>query len=135
MGTAYLEPYCAVKAGLLGVTSALRASYRASGVSASAICPGFIRTAGMYQRVQDETHIQTPPLFGTSSPEHVATAVVRAITHDLPEVVVNPFPVRPLLALQALFPSLVDRLLPAMGADTYKRAGEIYARQAAEVHS
>ena len=59
------ETYCTSKAGLWGFTVALRASYRGSGVSASVICPGFIKGVGMFQRVQDATGIKTP-FFGTS---------------------------------------------------------------------
>jgi short-subunit dehydrogenase len=104
------EPYCTSKAGLLGFTAALRASYRKSGVSASVICPGFIKGVGLFQRVQDATGVNTP-FFGASPPEKVALAVVRAIKRDLPDVVVNPVPVRPFWALEALFPSLIERVV------------------------
>ncbi len=105
---AYQEPYNASKAGLWSFTIALRASYRGSGVSASAICPGPIKGVGMFQRIQDATAVKTP-YPGASPPEKVALAVVRAIKQDLPEVIVNPVPVRPFLALEALFPSLIER--------------------------
>ncbi|HEX9133137.1 MAG TPA: SDR family NAD(P)-dependent oxidoreductase [Ktedonobacteraceae bacterium] len=104
------EPYCSSKAGLWGFTVALRASYRGSGVSASAICPGFIKGVGMFQRMQDATGVKTP-FYGASPPEKVASAVVRAIKQNLPEVIVNPVPVRPFLALEALFPRLIERVI------------------------
>jgi len=104
------EPYCTSKAGLLGFTVALRASYRGSGISASVICPGFIKGVGMFQRIQDATGVKTP-FYGASPPEKVASAVVRAIKQDLPEVIVNPVPVRPFLALEALFPRLIERVI------------------------
>jgi short-subunit dehydrogenase len=104
------EPYCSTKAGLWGFTVALRASYRRSGISASVICPGFIKGVGMFQRLQDATGVKTP-FYGASPPEKVALAVVRAIKQDLPEVIVNPVPVRPFLALEALFPRLTERVI------------------------
>ena len=107
------EPYCASKAGLWSFTVALRASYRGSGVSASAICPGFIKGVGVFQRVQDATGVKTP-FYGASPPEKVALAVIRAIKQDLPEVIVNPVPVRPFLALEDLFPRLIERVMPPM---------------------
>ena len=106
------EPYCASKAGLWGFTVALRASYRECGVSASVICPGFIKEVGMFQRLQDATGVKTPFFYSASSPEKVASAVVRAIKQDLPEVIVNPVPVRPFLALKTLFPRLIERVIP-----------------------
>jgi short-subunit dehydrogenase len=104
------ETYCTSKAGLWGFTIALRASYRGSGVSASVICPGFVKGVGMFQRIQDTTGVKTP-FYGASPPEKVASAVVRAIKHDLPEVIVNPVPVRPFLALEVLFPRLIERVI------------------------
>ncbi len=107
---AYQEPLLTSKAGLLGFTVALRASYRGSGVSASVICPGYIKGVGMFQRIQDATGVKTP-FYGGSPPEKVASAVVRAIKQNLPEVIVNPVPVRPFLALEALFPRLIERVI------------------------
>ncbi len=46
-GAPYDEAYAATKAGLVGLTRSLRSEYRALGVSASVIFPGFVRGAGM----------------------------------------------------------------------------------------
>jgi short-subunit dehydrogenase len=134
LGLPYAETYCATKGGLIAFTSALRAAYRSSGVGASVVSPGFVRGAGMYHRMQEETMVRTPFLFGSSPPEKVADAVVRAIRLDLPEVVVNPMPVRPLLALQELFPRLIQGLLPRIGGDTFARAGRVYERRGGAGH-
>lgn len=104
------ETYCTSKAGLWGFTVALRASYRGSGVSASVICPGFVKGVGMFQRMQDASGGKTP-FYGASRAEKVASAVVRAIKQNLPEVIVNPVPVRPFLALEDLFPGLIERVI------------------------
>lgn len=102
---AYQEPYSATKAGLLGFTGSLRATYRGTGVSASAIVPGFVE-AGIYARLKESVGQAAPPLLGACPPEKVAAAVVRAITCDLGEVYVSKYPVRPLLMLSVLSPVL-----------------------------
>lgn len=104
----FVEPYAATKAALIAFAAALRASYRSRGVSASAVTPGFVTEAGMYRTLQETTHVSAPRWLGTSTPEHVARAVVRAIKQDLPEVIVNPRPMRLILAFQQLFPRLAD---------------------------
>ena|SRR2546421_6817903 len=131
-GMAYQEAYCATKAGMIMFTSALRASYKEHGVSASVICPGGIKQAGMFQRVLDSTHVSYPAI-STSPPQKVALAVLRAIKRDLPEVIVYPTPMKPFLALQALSPRLIERLLPHMGGDVFKRAAQV--RQAEAISS
>jgi short-subunit dehydrogenase len=109
------EPYAATKAALIAFTESLRAEYRESGVSASVICPGFV-TAGIYQRIVEETGLSAPRLLGTSPPEIVAAAVLRAVKEDLPEIIINPGPTRLLTALAELSPSLAERLMYRMGA-------------------
>src|SRR5688500_15958974 len=83
IGLPSIEPYCATKGGLIAFTAGLRAAYRRQGVSATTVCPGFVRNAGMYHRMQQETGVPTPPLFGTSPPAKVAEGVVRGIKQDL----------------------------------------------------
>lgn len=62
-----------------------------------------------------------PTLPGTSPPEAVPRAVIRAIQNDLPEIIVNPLPVRPLLALIALFPSWGEWIAGKMGSNHFFR--------------
>lgn len=111
----FVGPYAATKAGLIAFTESIRAEYRGSGISASAICPGFVKT-GIYQRVVEQTGISAPRMLVTSKPDAVARAVVRAIKRDLPEVIVNPGPIRLLTALAELSPSLGEILIKATGA-------------------
>lgn len=119
-GPAYQEPYAASKAGLVAFTVSLRATYHGSGVSASVICPGFVE-AGIYARLKQTTGCNAPSCLGTSRPETVVRAIVRAIERDLPEVIVNPIPVRPLFALTALFPSVGELLVRKMGVHNFFR--------------
>lgn len=124
----YDEPYVASKAGLVGFTKSLRAEYRRGGVSASAILPGAVET-GMFIRTKEESGGRLSKLIGTSSPESVADAVVRAIRNDLPEVLVNPGPTRLLTTLGELVPSLAEWFVHRFGVtDLYKKSAESYAR-------
>jgi NAD(P)-dependent dehydrogenase (short-subunit alcohol dehydrogenase family) len=123
-GPGWQEPYAATKAGLVGFTFSLRATYSGTGVSASVICPGFVE-AGIYSRIKERTGCVAPALLGSSSPERVVRAVMRAIRNDLPEVIVNPYPVRPLFALTALFPRVGEWVLTRLGAhDFFRRVAE-----------
>ncbi len=117
-GPAFQEPYAATKAGLIAFTASLRATYRGTGVSASVICPGFVE-AGIYAKLKRDTGCSAPALLGTSPPEPVARAVVRAIERDLPEVIVNSLPVRPLFATATLFPRVGEFLIRQTGAHKF----------------
>lgn len=123
-GPACQEPYAASKAGLIAFTSALRATYRGSGVSASVLCPGFVE-AGIYEHIKQQTGCSAPSLLGTSKPEKVVQALLDAIQRDLPEVIINPVPVRPLFATTALFPRLGEFLTRQTGAhEFFKRVAD-----------
>lgn len=112
------EPYAATKAGLIGFTHALRATYHGTGVSASVICPGFVE-AGIYARLKSTTGYSAPLFLGTSPPEPVGRAVVRAIRKDLPEVIINKWPVRPLFMISALSPALGAWMVRSIGAHAF----------------
>lgn len=112
------EAYAATKAGLIAFTHSLRATYRGTGVSASVICPGFVE-AGIYARLKSTTGYSAPLLLGTSPPEPVGKGVVRAIQKDLPEVIINKWPVRPLFAITALSPGLGAWMVQSIGAHAF----------------
>jgi short-subunit dehydrogenase len=119
-GPAYQEPYAATKAALVAFTASLRATYRGTGVSASVVIPGFVE-AGIYASLKQRTGCSAPPLLGATTPQRVASAVLRSIEKNLPEVIVNPLPVRPLLALNAMFPSLGEWVINQMGGNAFFR--------------
>jgi short-subunit dehydrogenase len=78
--------YCATKFGLRGFALGLRADLDPLGIGVSLISPGLIREAGMFADSG-----ATPPLvLGTSSPEQVAAAVVRATERNKVEIAVAP---------------------------------------------
>lgn len=117
---AFQEPYAASKAGLIAFTYSLRATYRQEGVSASVIIPGFVE-AGIYAKLKEVSGCAAPPLLGTSPPEKVADAVIRSILKDLPEIIVNPLPVRPLLAVMATMPRVGEWALAKTGGHDFFR--------------
>lgn len=117
-GTPYSEALCATKHGMVGFTRGLRATVESEGhpVGCSVICLGFVTESGMYHNLSKEFSIKAPRTLGTSRPEKVASAVVRAIRRNLPEVFVNPIPLRPVAVLAALFPRLAIWLVLRLGA-------------------
>jgi short-subunit dehydrogenase len=114
VGVAYASSYCASKHGLVGFTNALRAEYRGRGVDFSVVCPGFVTETGMYDR-WDRRGIRAPKIAGTSKPTKVADVVVQCITRNRSEVIVNTPPVRPLVVLANIAPSIVPWMLQKMG--------------------
>ncbi len=119
-GPAFQEPYAATKAALVGFTTSLRATYRGSGVSASVIVPSFVE-AGIYARLSARSGCKAPALLTGCSAEQVARAVLRAIQNDIPEIIINRYPIRPVLALSALSPSLGDWIARQMGVHDFFR--------------
>jgi short-subunit dehydrogenase len=100
------ETYAASKAGMIGFTQSLRVSYFGMGVSASAVCPGFIDAEGMFADRAKASGIAAPKLIGSSQPEGVGRAVVKVIEKDLPEILVTPGPARMLAAVSQIWPRL-----------------------------
>ncbi|HWQ91205.1 MAG TPA: SDR family NAD(P)-dependent oxidoreductase, partial [Clostridia bacterium] len=102
-GPAFQEAYAATKAALVGFTASLRASYRDTGVSASVIVPGFVE-AGIYERLKAKSGVAAPFVLTGSTPDQVAAAILRAIDRNSAEIIVNRYPIRPMLALTAISP-------------------------------
>ena len=99
-GMPYGAAYSGSKGGLAEWSISLAAELRGSGVAVSVICPGFVDGTGMFSRKETPA----PRSIGASHPEDVARAVVRVLATRKIEVVVNPKPVRLLMALKALSP-------------------------------
>jgi short-subunit dehydrogenase len=125
IGPPFAAPYAAAKAGLIALTQSLRQELAGSSVSCSVICPGFVARDGMFARFD----IKAPAALGAARPESVAEAVVRAIHRDLPEVLVNPRPVKPVLALAIVAPRQAERVFRATGAGkTFQRMAQTSGR-------
>jgi short-subunit dehydrogenase len=114
VGVAYGTSYCASKHGLVGFTHALRAEYERSPVGFSVVCPGFVTDVGMYDRWEQQG-VKAPRIAGSSKPEKVASVTVDCIRTNRAEVIVNTPPVRPLVVLANVIPSVTPKLLRWFG--------------------
>lgn len=107
--TPYNSIYAATKYGLVGWTSSLRIELHKTGVHVGVVCPGFV-AEGMWGR----TGLQAPAIMRAVSPKKVVAGVIKVLG-GASEVLVTPGPIRPLLALRELFPSLEGPLMRATG--------------------
>jgi short-subunit dehydrogenase len=108
--TPYNTIYAATKHGLNGFTSSLAIELHGTGVHVGVVCPSFVADAGMWA----DTGMQAPAMVREVPPDRVVKAVLRVLRGEQ-EVLVTPGPMRPLLALRELVPSLEGRMLRAMG--------------------
>lgn len=114
--------YSATKFGLRGFALNLREDLRGSGVGVSVITPGAIRGAGMFA----DSGAALPPGIGTGTPEQVASAVVRAIERNKPEICVAPLLQRLLARFAMVLPEFSGRIAGSVAA---KAADAIAAGQ------
>lgn len=135
--TPYGAAYAASKSGIIGFTRSLHAELRGSGVGVSAVSPGFVSEAGMFHNASERVQVKPSRLVGTSTPDQVAAAVVRAIKGNKVDVIVNHRrPMRPIFAIEALAPGAIIRMLPLFGVTrTMKRMAEARALDASEAES
>ena len=109
--------YSATKFGLRGFALGLRQDLAPAGVGVSLVSPGFVRGAGMFA----DAGVTLPPGVGTSTPENVAAAVVRAIEQDRGEVDVAPLAMRAGAALSGLAPGFSAGVQGRLGAPKIAR--------------
>ncbi|HEX5928566.1 MAG TPA: SDR family NAD(P)-dependent oxidoreductase [Solirubrobacterales bacterium] len=113
--------YNATKFGLRGFALALRTDLAPQGIGVSLVSPGFIREAGMFA----ESGAKSPGGLGTSSPEEVAQATVRAIEADKVEITVAPARQRFLAHFGLTSPGIAVKV--SSGSAGQKSAAEIAA--------
>lgn len=73
--------YHASKFGMVGFSLAMRAEYRRTPVQVNTICPGFVKTE-LYDHLmvtRRRTKKRHPPQWASSTPDQVASAVIRGI--------------------------------------------------------
>ncbi|MDE2196408.1 MAG: SDR family NAD(P)-dependent oxidoreductase [Gammaproteobacteria bacterium] len=116
-GMPFGAAYAGSKGGLAEWSISLAAELAGSGVAVSVICPGFVSGTGMFAR----KHATPPRTLGASRPEDVANAVLNALRTGRVEIVVNPKPVRLLMALKALSPDLALKLARRLGLMAFLR--------------
>lgn len=126
----FASVYGATKAGLIGFTQGLRGEYLSQGISATAICPGFTSSGGVYEKIVKATGKKTSLALGGTSTAAVANAVVKAIHKGAPELIVNWPPVRPAMVLREIFPRLGEMLASAVSRKFVKRAADAAAAEA-----
>ena len=117
VATPYNAIYAATKHGLNGFTKSLRLELQGSGVHAGVVCPSFVGRTGMWA----DTGQRAPALMREVKPEMVVRAVF-AVLNGAGEVLVTPGPIRPLLALREMFPSIEGSVLRGLGVMEAMRA-------------
>ena len=110
-GVAYNSIYSASKAGMIKWGDGLRQELYGTGVLVSTIMPGYIDEAGMFF----DGGYPAPKLLGTSPPQKVADAVLRAIKTGKGEIIVNSGPIKPLLALNVFTPEFGNYIVKKFG--------------------
>jgi short-subunit dehydrogenase len=94
--------YSATKFGLRGFAAGLREDLHGSGVGVTVVYPGFVSEAGMFA----DSGAKPPPGLGTTTPDRVGAAVVRAIEQDKMELTVAPMQQRIVTHLAMASPSV-----------------------------
>jgi short-subunit dehydrogenase len=115
--------YAATKFGLRGFALSLRTDLARVGVGVSLVSPGFIREAGMFA----ESGAKPPPGMGTSTPQAVAAAVVKAIERNKVEIAVAPLRLRMLAHFGLASPGTAVRA--SGGKAGTRSASDLAARQ------
>ena len=110
-GVAYNSIYSASKAGMIKWGDGLRQELHGTGVLVSTIMPGYIDEAGMFF----DGGYPAPKLLGTSPPQKVADAVLKAINTGKGEIIVNSGPMKPLLALNVFAPEFGNYIVKKFG--------------------
>lgn len=108
--TPYNAVYTATKHGLVGFSASLRIELRDLGVHAGVVCPGFVDEAGMFH----DLGVPAPAAMRAVPLQAVVAATLRAVDGGVEELV-TPAPMRPLLALNQLFPRLAGPVLSGLG--------------------
>ncbi len=129
---AYESVYGATKAGLIAFTQGIRGEYLDHGITATAICPGFTRSGGIYDRMVAASGRKASGALGSTTAKAVAEAVLKAIRSGQPEQIVNWPPVRPAFILREMFPRLGEMLVTAVSKKFVKRAVDAKANAGAE---
>ncbi|MHB8509585.1 MAG: SDR family NAD(P)-dependent oxidoreductase [Candidatus Dormibacteria bacterium] len=120
--------YSASKHAVVGFSQSLRYEVADRGVGISAVCPSFVRDAGMFTRWAGGG--ESAGAAGTVSPDEVGEAVVSAIRKNRATVVVSAMAGMPAPAISSISPDLMFRLMKGTGlASKLRRAAEVTQQQ------
>ncbi len=106
--------YNATKFGIRGFAFGLGADLAGTPVSVTVVAPGFVRDAGMFA----DSGATAPSVLGTTTPEKVADAVLRAIGTDRLEITVAPTRARTMAHLGLVSPALSHRVQSGQAGQT-----------------
>lgn len=106
--------YNATKFGIRGFAFGLNSDLAGTPVSVTVVAPGFVRDAGMFA----DSGVTAPAVLGTTTPERVADAVVRAIGTDRLEITVAPMRARTMAHLGLVSPALSHRVQSGQAGQT-----------------
>lgn len=98
--------YNATKFGLRGFAFGLAADLAGSPVSLTLVAPGFVREAGMFA----DSGADAPPGLGTTTPDKVAAAVLKAVSSDRIEMAVAPLVQRTMAHVGLISPHISHRV-------------------------
>ncbi|MCH2201200.1 MAG: SDR family NAD(P)-dependent oxidoreductase [Fuerstiella sp.] len=124
--------YGATKAALIGFTEGLRGEYLGRGISATAVCPGFTKDGGIYERMTAAVGRGTPTAVGSTTAGVVANAVIKAIRSGPPELIVNWPPMRPVVLLKQLFPRFAEKLILASSRKFTRKVADVSVASAVD---
>jgi short-subunit dehydrogenase len=133
MPSPYEELYTATKHGLVGFTRSLRASAKDMKwpIGASAICPGFMDGSGMYEDMKRDYAVIASSLMGTTHASRLGPIVIKAIEHDMPDVLLMNGSPRLAVASLALAPRLFEWLSARLDANAlFRKMAAVHASQA-----
>lgn len=100
--TPYNSIYSASKFAINGFVGSTTLELKGTGVHMGVVCPSFVAEVGMWA----DTGVKAPAMMREVSLKKVLKGVRQILDARSHEALVTPTPVRPLLALYALFPSL-----------------------------
>ena len=98
--------YNATKFGLRGFAFGLAADLEGSPVGVTLVAPGFVREAGMFA----DSGADAPPGLGTTTPEKVAAAVLKAVDSNRVEIAVAPIVQRTMAHVGLMSPHISHRV-------------------------
>jgi short-subunit dehydrogenase len=98
--------YNATKFGLRGFVFGLAQDLVGTGVGVSLVAPGFVREAGMFA----DSGAESPAGMGTTTPDRVSDAVLKAVTSDRLEITVAPRVQKTMAHLGLISPKLSHRV-------------------------
>ena len=117
----FAATYAATKASLFQFSMALRLEYKGTGISATAICPGFTDDGGIYEQIKTTMGRGVPFLLRGTNAEEVAKNVIRALRNDPPSIVVDRFGVRMMSVISFVFPRLGEWMTHKVATRFFRR--------------